>query len=397
MYRLILSFLVLIFSSSALMAATPSLLKEVRLAEKRIARDVDHAENITRGKLLKEKADLGTLKADSENIKTTLVGALKSYKNRIAKDYPKYRSDLRLSKDQVVKIHSEKKQANIAFYPIAANPVTYGHIALMLRLLAEKKVDHVVVVPAGMDDRKPDVTATQKFRTKTLMDTIDRLGLGSMISVSTISQNTSRHGELSLMKWLAMNHNKSIKAFYVAGGDHGFYEKKGKLDTLGKLSTSQEDGKLGRLANRLIGKGNSKIRNRAADLIRRIEAKMGEGFNAKKHTIEAVIVARDEDGGMITKLPEPPNGMRKVKGSVMTPLNFSSSATKIRNAISGKDVRNLVLLPHVAYNMIEDAAKEGRSPYHKYQTKTLPQKKSFNNRLKASSKRMQQKFVPRRR
>lgn len=97
---------------------------------------------------------------------------------------------------------SSHTRPRIGFYGVSSNPLTQGHITLALRAVAEGKLDHVVLVPSGTDDRKPALGDNQALR-----HTLARRGLAGLpcLSYSPIARNSPLDGETSFTRWRALN------------------------------------------------------------------------------------------------------------------------------------------------------------------------------------------------
>ena len=121
----------------------------------------------------------------------------------------------------------------IGIYPLAANPMHWGHILVGLAVMAVLKLDKIVFVIAGKDDRKPLMTAPE---------TRHQLGISVLenfapiFEYSPIALGTSLDGETNFGRILALNTHQRMETWYIAGMDH--YRRKnsaGEPDTLEKL------------------------------------------------------------------------------------------------------------------------------------------------------------------
>ncbi len=121
----------------------------------------------------------------------------------------------------------------IGIYPLAANPMHWGHILVGLAVMAFLKLDKIVFVIAGKDDRKPQMTAPE---------TRHQLGISVLenfapiFEYSPIALGTRLDGETNFGRILALNSDQRMETWYIAGMDH--YRRKnlaGEPDTLEKL------------------------------------------------------------------------------------------------------------------------------------------------------------------
>ena len=125
------------------------------------------------------------------------------------------------------------RMLRIGIYPLAANPMHWGHILVGLAVMAFLKLDKIVFMIAGSDDRKPGMTAAE---------TRHQLGISVLenfapiFEYSPIALGTSLDGETNFGRILALNPLQRMETWYIAGMDH--YRRKdsaGEPDTLEKL------------------------------------------------------------------------------------------------------------------------------------------------------------------
>lgn len=126
------------------------------------------------------------------------------------------------------------RRLRVGFYPIAANPLHWGHVLIGLRAMAKLELDKVVYVISGRDSRKPDMcSADLRFR---LSDDMLKL-FGPLFACSSLARHSGYDGETNLFRFLKLNRQQPLDMFYIAGGDHcrRFYPGTEHPDTLVKL------------------------------------------------------------------------------------------------------------------------------------------------------------------
>ena len=144
----------------------------------------------------------------------------------------------------------EERFLRIGVYPLAANPLHWGHILVGLTVMASMKLDKVVFVIAGTDARKPSMLSA---------DTRHRLGRSvietfyPMLVYSSLALGTDLDGETIFGRLLNLNSRQSMEAFYIAGADH--YRRtnaNGEPDTIQKLERVVEEQEIARRKLHLI-------------------------------------------------------------------------------------------------------------------------------------------------
>lgn len=200
----------------------------------------------------------------------------------------------------------EERPLRIGVYPLAANPLHWGHILLGLATMASMTLDKIVFVIAGTDRRKPSMLSaeTRHRLGRSVIETFD-----PVFAYSSLALGTGLDGETNFGRLLTLNSRQRMKAFYIAGSDH--YRRttaQGEPDTIQKLEW--------------------------------VVAEQEKAGNTL-HTVSAVFLDRAgvkrQQGGIATFL--------KVDVLPALPLSFSSTA--VRHALC-KEVfcEDLALLPY---------------------------------------------------
>ena len=128
---------------------------------------------------------------------------------------------------------SVNRKLRIGVYPLAANPMHWGHILVGLAVVAFLKLDKIVFVIAGRDDRKPLMTPPE-IRHQLGVSVLENFS--PIFGYSPIALGTGLDGETNFGRILALNSNQRMETWYIAGRDH--YRRKnsfGDPDTLEKL------------------------------------------------------------------------------------------------------------------------------------------------------------------
>jgi nicotinic acid mononucleotide adenylyltransferase len=138
----------------------------------------------------------------------------------------------------------------VGVYPVAGDPLHWGHLIVALRAIGDLSIDKVVFVLAGDDPRK-----------QTMTPVADRHPMGQEVlglfapffTYSPIAIGTQFDGETNIFRLLALNSGAPVEAWYMVGDDHyRLKDKSGNPDTLPKLEANREkflggDGALHRL------------------------------------------------------------------------------------------------------------------------------------------------------
>jgi nicotinic acid mononucleotide adenylyltransferase len=139
---------------------------------------------------------------------------------------------LALAEDQG-QVSSVERTPRVGVYPLAANPMHWGHILVGLAAIALMKLDKVVFVIAGRDERKPSMTAAE---TRHLLGKSALEDFSPIFEYSPIALGTSSDGETSFGRILSLNSHQRMEAYYIAGMDHcRRLNSAGEPDTIEKL------------------------------------------------------------------------------------------------------------------------------------------------------------------
>jgi len=211
------------------------------------------------------------------------------------------------------------RRLRVGFYPIAANPLHWGHVLIGLRAMARLQLDKVVYVISGRDNRKPGL-ASADLRYEMAHDTLKVFG--PLFACSTLARYSGCDGETNLFRFLKLNRQQPMDMFYIAGGDHcrRFYPGTEYPDTLVKLEMHRDA--------RLFS------------------------YKPALHAVNAVFIQRcAHDTAADTSLPV----------HFLEALPFAASSTMIRTALDGAGPRSdLALLPYSAYVDIRSLNLYGR-------------------------------------
>jgi nicotinic acid mononucleotide adenylyltransferase len=180
----------------------------------------------------------------------------------------------------------------VGIYPIAANPIHWGHLVGGLSAMAQLRLDKLVYIIAGSDPRKPGLVS-HKGRHEIGKNLIEMFN--PLFSWSSLAWGNTLDGEANLFRFLQLNRFQAMEVFYVAGTDH--YQRinpvTGQADTIWKLEEGLKS------AGAAVKEGNQSVS--AAFLERQLPSKW----------IESSFPVQ-----------------------VLPPLPFSTSSTSIRAALT---------------------------------------------------------------
>ena len=213
------------------------------------------------------------------------------------------------------------RRLRVGLYPIAANPLHWGHMLIGLRAMACLQLDKVVYMISGRDARKPDMgCADQRY-----IMAKDVLKLfGPLFACSSLARHSGCDGETNLFRFLKLNRQQPMDMFYIAGGDHyrRFYPGTEYPDTLVKLELHMDA--------RIFS------------------------YKPSMHTINAALVERGSHAGHVETCLD-------VKFLQALPL--AASSTMIREALGGAGPRSdLAILPYSSYIDIQAMTLYGGQP-----------------------------------
>ena len=213
------------------------------------------------------------------------------------------------------------RRLRVGFYPIAANPLHWGHLLIGLRAMASLQLDKVVYVISGRDGRKPDMGfADQRF-----IMARDMLEIFAPLFVcSSLARYSGCDGETNLFRFLKLNRQQEMDMFYIAGGDHyrRFYPGTEYPDTLVKLELHMDA--------RIFS------------------------YKPAMHTISAALIERGSHAGHVDTC---------LDAHFLDALPFAASSTMIRDALEGAGPQSdLAILPYSSYVDIRALQLYGQKP-----------------------------------
>ena len=200
------------------------------------------------------------------------------------------------------------RRLRVGLYPIAANPLHWGHVLIGLRALANLQLDKVVYVISGRDGRKPDMDSAD-VRYAMAGDMLKLFG--PLFACSSLARHSGCDGETNLFRFLKLNRQQPMDMFYIAGGDHcrRFYPGTEYPDTLVKL-----------------------------------EMHMDSRIFSYKPSLHAIHAAFIERSSLVTMADT------SLAVHSLAALPFAASSTMIRAALDGTGSRSdLAILPYSAY------------------------------------------------
>ena len=156
------------------------------------------------------------------------------------------RPDVKINIDKKGEVTEEDKKKHpnralkVGFFGVAENSVHEGHILTVLEVMAEYKLDKVVWIIHG-DQTKSDDLIEYETRYEILKGALE--SFGDLFEVTDISRDTPYSAEMHVYRFLEMNEDIKIKAYYLVGSDHFNYkDKQGELDTVGKFHKFLKEG-----------------------------------------------------------------------------------------------------------------------------------------------------------
>jgi nicotinic acid mononucleotide adenylyltransferase len=199
------------------------------------------------------------------------------------------------------------RQLRVGVYPVAGDPLHWGHILVALQAIAELKLDKVIFVMAGDDPRKPNMTkaAVRHPLGRAVLET-----LSPFLDDSPIAVGTDYDGETNIFRILALNPDQMLDAYYMVGDDH--YKLKnasGGDDTIPKLEKNRLKPEL--------------------------------GYDAKVHDMSVVFIERETKAATRTPIPS------SIEVRFLPELEFEASSTEVRKR------GRYALMPYSAYDYIK--------------------------------------------
>ncbi|MDP3014204.1 MAG: hypothetical protein Q8M92_08195, partial [Candidatus Subteraquimicrobiales bacterium] len=229
----------------------------------------------------------------------------------------------------------KKDNVKLAIICSAANPPHVVHLLMGLKIMAEHGVDRILFAPTGVDERKPVLGETKKYRypmTKKNIKTFEPLmsftDVGDLtdeaIELTTMKSGEERKlidGEDYSFRLFEMNKDKKLTLCYMVGTDHYY-----RIIPPG-----------------MKGAGNNDSINK---LLENVEQRR-YGFDLVKHKLRGIFVER----GTVPADPtysEEEKQLMKEEGPIQivrikNPLTIDISSTKIRAAAKGENPENWIL------------------------------------------------------
>jgi hypothetical protein len=110
------------------------------------------------------------------------------------------------------------RKARIGIYPVAGNPLHWGHLMSALDVIIEENLDKIVFVIAAADPRKSDI-AVEAVRNPMCQQVLNLFG--EFFEMSTIASGTSIDGERNIFRIMQLNgHTDEYSLHYLVGSDH---------------------------------------------------------------------------------------------------------------------------------------------------------------------------------
>ena len=200
------------------------------------------------------------------------------------------------------------RRLRVGFYPIAANPLHWGHLLIGLRAMAQLQLDKVVYVISGRDPRKPDMDSADL---RYIMASDMQKLFGPLFAFSSLALHSGCDGETNLFRFLKLNRQQQMDMFYIAGGDHyrRFYPGTEYPDTLVKLELHMDA--------RIFS------------------------YKPSMHAINVALVERGRHAGHVETC---------LDVGFLQALPLAASSTMIRAALAGAGPRSdLAILPYSSY------------------------------------------------
>ena len=163
-------------------------------------------------------------------------GFLKLVDGHIQKGALDTRTEIRASESDSIKQVSDRT-LRLGIYPVAADPFHWVHLLGAWQAMARLKLDKVIFIVQGDDERKPNLTKAE-LRHPVALATL--AAYHPFFAYSGIALGTDFHGETNIFRILALNPLQKIIAYYMVGDDH--YKKN---DTLAKLEANRTKPELG--------------------------------------------------------------------------------------------------------------------------------------------------------
>jgi nicotinic acid mononucleotide adenylyltransferase len=203
------------------------------------------------------------------------------------------------------------RRLRVGIYPIAANPLHWGHLLIGLQAIKQLQLDKVVYVISGNDSRKPAMVSAD-IRHLIARDVLKRFE--PLFAYSSLARDNGCDGETNLFRILRLNKEQPMDVFYIAGGDHyrRFHPGTEYPDTIVKLELH--------MAVRTFS------------------------YNPAVHRVKAAFIERGSHAGHVESC---------LDVEFLQALPFAASSTMIRAALDGTGPRSdLAILPYAAFTDI---------------------------------------------
>ena len=228
---------------------------------------------------------------------TTHIGGIKNFYNlKNDETIKKINKSFRQSMQLLLRRSVKKVPKKIGFFPVAGNPIHWGHLLTAFKALTKFKLDKIVFICGGYDSRKPKLLPPG---VRYPMIQIALKIFNNFFELSDMPLNSeyaTKQGEINIFNELNLDkYSKYVVPYYIVGSDHFNWTKNGKDDTL-KILT---------------------------------ENMLNKELNKKNFKVNAIFIARNINEISRTKQEEL---QKKVNFniSILVP-DFSYSSTQIRN------------------------------------------------------------------
>jgi hypothetical protein len=144
--------------------------------------------------------------------------------------------------DEVVRCSDKEREEpardrvlRLGVFPVAANPLHWGHLLFPLEAIAELGLDRVVLVVQGGDPRK-GAALEQTLRHRHQLAREVLVLFEPLLDYSSVARSNVRTGESNLLELIRLNGRRQMEVWYLAGCDHHrCRDDVGRPDTLARL------------------------------------------------------------------------------------------------------------------------------------------------------------------
>lgn len=140
---------------------------------------------------------------------------------------------------------SRPRTLRLGVFPVAADPLHWGHLLFSLQAIAALGLDRVVFIVQGQDPRKrAGFDGAEEHRHAIARQTLALLD--PLVAYSDLGRGSSTPGEDNLFRLLQLNAGRHIDAWYMAGADHHrLTDVAGNPDTLPRIEANLEQRRFG--------------------------------------------------------------------------------------------------------------------------------------------------------